>query len=146
MYRQIGIRFFRLIDRASQFVYRVSDGRLGEVQGNVRMLLLHTVGRKTGKLRTHCIQYQRDGDDYLVVASNFGLPKDPAWYLNLQANPRISIQVGRKRLRVVAHTATPDERNRLWPVIVKNHPPFAGYQAATVREIPVVILSPVSDR
>ncbi len=143
MYRKLGIRFFRLVDLVTQAVYRATDGRLGAVQGKVAMLLLHSVGRKTGKVRTHCLQYQRDGKEYLIVASNFGLPKPPAWYLNLQANPCVRIQAGRAHLDVVAHTATPEERSRLWPQIVAKHPPYASYQAATNREIAVVILTPV---
>ncbi len=129
MFRQIGIRVFVLLDRISRFIYQATDGRIGEVQGSVRMLLLHSVGRKTGKIRTHCLQYQRDGENYLVVASNFGLPKPPAWYLNLMAHPHIKIQVGRQRL---------------WPVVSKKHPPYAKYQAATMREIPIVVLTPVA--
>lgn len=144
MYRQIGIRLFIVIDRISQFIYRATDGRIGETQGKVHMLLLHSIGRKTGKVRTHCLQYQRDGQDYLIVASNFGLPKPPMWYLNLQAHPRIQIQVGRQHLEVVAHTATPEERQRLWPAVTKKHPPYAEYQKATTREIPIVILTPVT--
>ncbi len=144
MVRKIGITVFRLVDRISQFVYRATDGRLGEVQGNVRMLLMHSIGRKTGKIRTHCLQYQRDGQDYLVIASNFGLPNPPLWYLNLQANPQIKVQVGRLHLEVRAHTATPEERQRLWPVVTQKHPPYAAYQAATTREIAIVILTPVA--
>jgi len=143
MIRQIGMRAFRLIDRISQFVYQVSDGRVGEVQGGVRMLLLHSVGRKTGKIRTHCLQYQRDGADYLVVASNFGLPKPPLWYLNLVANPLIQIQVGRQHLAVRAHSATSEERLRLWSQVVTQHPQYGSYQAATTREIALVILTPI---
>jgi len=145
VYRQLGIRFFRLVDRISRFVYRATDGRIGAVQGKVTMLLLHSVGRKTGKVRTHCLQYQRDGENYLIVASNFGLPKPPAWYLNLMATPRVRIQAGRKHLVVVARTASAEERARLWPQIVAKHPPYASYQAATSREIAVVILTPVDE-
>ena len=123
----------------TQWLYRTTDGRIGEVQGNVRMLLLHSVGRKTGKIRTHCLQYQREGANYLIVASNFGLPKPPAWYFNVKANSRLKIQVGRQHLDVIAHIADAEERNRLWPEIVKRHPPYADYQAATTREIAVVV-------
>ena len=144
MIRKISIRFLLIVDRISQFVYRITDGRIGEVQGNVRMLLLHSIGRKTGKLRTHCLQYQRDGENYLLVASNFGQDKPPAWYLNLQAHPRIQIQVGRKHLEVIAHTATPQERQRLWPIVSTKHSAYAKYQAGTTREIPIVILTPTN--
>ena len=72
MFKQLGIRIFLLFDKLTQFVYRASDGRIGAVQGGVTMLLLDSIGRKSGKIRTHCLQYQCDGDDYLVVASNFG--------------------------------------------------------------------------
>jgi len=142
VYRQIGIRVFLVIDHISRFIYEATDGRIGAVQGNVRMLLLHSIGRKTGKIRTHCLQYQRDGNNYLVVPSNFGLPTSPAWYLNLKAHPHIKIQVGRQHLEVEAHTATPDERSRLWSIVTTNHPPYTKYQSATTREIPVVILTP----
>jgi deazaflavin-dependent oxidoreductase (nitroreductase family) len=130
------------VDRFGQFVYRISDGRIGEIQGDSRVLVLSTVGRKTGKARAHCLIYVRDGENCLVMASNFGLPQHPAWYYNLVANPRVSVQVGRKRFEVMARIATPDERSRMWPMIVETHPRYGDYQAATTREIPVVILSP----
>src|SRR5258708_15028529 len=93
---------------------------------------------------TDCLNSQRDGKNYLVVASNFGTRKPPLWYLNLQSTPQIKVQVGRLHLEVRAHTATPEERQRLWPVVTQKHPPYTAYQAATMREIAIVILTPVA--
>src|SRR3989442_8189635 len=74
-------------DQITQFLYWATDGRLGEKQLSYSMLLLHAIGRKTGKRRTHALIYFRDGDNLVVCASNNGSPQPPAWYLNLQATP-----------------------------------------------------------
>ena len=79
-------------DRFTQVLYKVSGGWLGERQLSYSMLLLHTIGRKTGQTRTHALLYFRDGENLVVCASNNGSPRLPAWYLNLQAQPRVRIQ------------------------------------------------------
>ena len=76
-------------DRATQFLYRVTDGRVGEKQMHYSMLVLHAIGRKSGEPRPHALLYFRDGENLVVCASNNGSPKAPAWYLNLQAHPRV---------------------------------------------------------
>jgi deazaflavin-dependent oxidoreductase (nitroreductase family) len=134
--------FMRTVDRLTRLIYRLSAGRLGRSQGKFRMLLLTTTGRKTGKTRTHTLLFIRDGERYVVVASNFGAPYHPGWYLNLHDNPHASLQDGRTHLEVSARDATGEERERLWQQLVKVWPYFASYQRGNPRVIPVVILSP----
>ncbi len=130
-------------DRFTQVLYRVSGGWLGERQLSYSMLLLHTIGRKTGQRRTHTLLYIRDGENLVVCASNNGSPQLPAWYLNLQAQPRVSIQHGRTQREVIAETVGPEERERLWQKLLKVRPQYADYQKYTSREFPVVILKPL---
>src|SRR6266568_85950 len=105
-------------DKITQFLYWATDGRLGEQQLRYSMLLLHAIGRKTGKRRTHTLLYFRDGENLVVCASNNGSSEPPAWYLNLQATPRIRIQHGRIQREVTAETAAPEERERLWQLLL----------------------------
>src|SRR3984893_13406548 len=130
-------------DRFTQVLYKVSGGWLGERQLSYSMLLLHAIGRKTGQTRTHALLYFRDGENLVVCASNNGSPRLPAWYLNLQAQPRVRIQHGRTRREVIAETVGPEERERLWQKLLKVRPQFADYQRYTSREFPIVILKPL---
>jgi F420H(2)-dependent quinone reductase len=130
-------------DKITQFLYWTTGGRLGERQLSYSMLLLHTIGRKTGKRRTHTLLYYRDGDNLVVCGSNNGSPRPPAWYLNLQANPRVRIQHGRIKQEVIAETANPEERERLWQMLLKVRPQFADYQKSTSRVFPIVLLKPL---
>jgi deazaflavin-dependent oxidoreductase (nitroreductase family) len=122
--------------------YKETDGREGHDWANgTTTLLLTTTGRRTG--REHCtpLIYRRRGDDaYVVVASKAGAPAHPEWYLNLQANPRVKVQVLGDVFDAQARTATPEERRELWPYMVEVWPDYAEYQKKTEREIPVVIL------
>lgn len=138
-------RFMRAADVAGQWLYRLSGGLIGERQLRYHMLLLDTVGRKSGKPRTHTLLYFRDGERYIVVGSNFGGPKNPGWYWNLRAQPYTRIQAGRRRLAVVASEAEGDERARLWPRAVAEYANYANYQQHTSRLIPIVILTPEVD-
>lgn len=130
-------------DKITQLLYWATDGRLGQRQLSYSMLLLHTIGRKTGKRRTHTLLYFHDGDNLVVCASNNGSSRLPAWYLNLQATPSVRIQYGRIRREVIAETASPQERERLWPMLLKIRPQFADYQKATSRVFPMVLLKPL---
>jgi len=124
------------------FVYRASRGRIGHTApGWPTLLLLDHVGAKSGKKRTSPLLYVRDGDDVAVVASKGGFPKNPAWYYNLMANPDTEVQIGPERRLVHARIATPEERERLWPVAVKMYPGYEDYQTRSKgREIPLVVL------
>jgi len=127
------------------FLYRASGGRLGHDIPGVggKMLLLDHVGAKSGTKRTSPLLYFADGDDVVVIASKGGFPKHPAWYHNLMANPDTEVQVGRERRLVHARVASPEERERLWPIAVKLYHGYADYQARSKgREIPLVVLEP----
>jgi deazaflavin-dependent oxidoreductase (nitroreductase family) len=124
--------------------YRESDGEVGYLWNGVPTLLLTTTGRRSGEPRTSALIYGRDRDDYLVVASVGGLPQHPAWYLNLQADPRARIQVRAERLDVEAHTATDEEKPRLWQIMQELWPNYDVYQSRTERTIPVVVLRPLA--
>src|SRR5437660_7416940 len=123
-------------DKLTQFLYWATDGRLGGRQLHYSMLLLHAVGRKSGKRRTHTLLYFRDGENMVVCASNNGSPQLPGWYLNLQAQPRVLIQHGRVRREVIAETVGGEERERLWQKLLTVRPQFADYQRYTSREFP----------
>jgi deazaflavin-dependent oxidoreductase (nitroreductase family) len=123
--------------------YVKSDGKKGHLWRGLTTLLLITRGRKSGKLRRTALIYGRDGANYLIVASDGGAPKHPAWYLNLVENPEVELQVGSEKLAARARTATVEERLRLWQVMKKVFPQYDRYQAKTGREIPLVILEPV---
>jgi F420H(2)-dependent quinone reductase len=124
-------------------IYRATGGWIGHrVPGLLPVLLVDHVGAKSGKARTHALGYLADGDDYVVVASKGGSPRNPGWYHNLRAHPDTRIQVGSRRLDVHARVATPDERARLWPKVVDAYGGYEDYQRNTEREIPLVVLSP----
>ena len=125
--------------------YRATGGRIGRripgVPGS--MCLLDHVGAKSGIKRTTPLLYVRDGKDVVLVASKGGFPKHPAWLHNLKANPETTVQVGGERLDVRARVATPEERQRLWPMAEKAWPGFRPSQKRSQgREIPMVVLEP----
>lgn len=132
--------------RVHDAIYQGSRGWVGHrIPGAPNSLLLHTVGAKTGLPRTHSLSYARDGADYLVVASNGGDRRSPAWYHNLKANPRVEINVGRRRFAATASTVLPDDPDyaRLWRIVNANNADrYDGYQAKTTRPIPVIRLKP----
>jgi deazaflavin-dependent oxidoreductase (nitroreductase family) len=104
------------------------------------VLLLTTEGRKTHMQHTTPLMYIRDGENYVITASNNGRPRHPSWFYNLQATPHASIEVPGKSLQIIASVATPAERERLWPQLVARAPFFDEYQKGTSRTIPMVIL------
>lgn len=143
---RLPMSFINFVDRATQWIYHVTDGRIGGQQWKYSMLLLQTVGRKTGQSRTHTLLYVRDGEIMLVCASNNGQPRHPDWYLNLTANPRAKVQAGRQRYNVIAEVAPDEEYGRLWQKFLAIRPQFAEYRARTTREFPIVILKPTSEQ
>jgi deazaflavin-dependent oxidoreductase (nitroreductase family) len=105
-------------------------------------LLLVTRGRRSGKLRRTPLMYVRDGDRYIVAASNRGADFHPAWYLNLVADPDVTVQVGSRVFPARARTADSGERSRLWQLMITEMNSYRDYEAATAREIPVVVIDP----
>ena len=123
--------------------YLDSGGEDGhEWRPGVPTLLLTTTGRKSGIKRRTALIYGRDNADYVIVASKGGSPEQPAWYLNLEADPEVEIQVFDEVLPVVARTVGGEERERLWALMRQIWPAYDEYQTKTDREIPVVVRSP----
>lgn len=133
----------RLFTGLHSFLYRLSGGAIGGRFRGSPVLLLKTVGRKTGKERTTPLLYLKDGETVVLVASNGGAPTHPTWWLNLQAHPDAEIEIGRQHMKVVAKQATAEEHQRLWPRLVAMYADYAAYQQKTSREIPVILLGPL---
>jgi proline iminopeptidase len=108
----------------------------------VPSLLLTTVGRKSGEKYVFPLFYGKHGDSYFVIASKGGAPQHPGWYRNILANPDVDVQVGTRKMKARARTATGEERVLLWEKSLEVWPPYADYQRKTEREIPVVVLDP----
>ncbi|MFA1551250.1 nitroreductase family deazaflavin-dependent oxidoreductase [Actinomadura chokoriensis] len=123
--------------------YQETDGAEGHDWQGTTTLLLTTTGRKTGKERTTPLIYEPEGDAYLVVASKGGADEPPLWYLNLQADPEVKVQVKGDRFTARARTATPEEKPPLWRKMVAAWPAYDEYQTKTSRDIPVVVLERV---
>ena len=133
---------FRLVSAYHVFWYRVTGGMIGHRVGPTRTLLLEHVGARSGKRYTSPLTYGRDGENFVLVASRGGSARHPAWYTNLVAHPDADVQVGPRRLKVRARTASPEEKPRLWKLMLREWPGYADYQRSTDREIPVVVLEP----
>ncbi len=124
--------------------FRANEGKVGGPFEGAPVLLLHTVGARTGKERVHPLMYQQRGDDYAIFASKGGAPSNPDWYYNLLANPACSIEVGTKTVSVRAYVTDDGEREPLWDRQKRDYPGFADYERKTDRQIPVIILEPES--
>lgn len=104
------------------------------------LLLLTTKGAKSGEERTTPLVYSRDGDRLVIIASMGGAPKHPAWYLNLVANPDVTVEVGTEKFGAKARVANGEERERLYAQQAATMPAFNEYAQKTTRVIPVVVL------
>lgn len=124
-------------------VYRLSGGRLMNKVGTGPVLLLTSIGRRSGQKRTAPVLYLKDGERYVVIGSNAGNARAPAWSFNLKANPDAEIEVGRKRQLVRARVAEGEERAELWRKVNQIYEGFDDYDANTpMREIAVFVLDP----
>lgn len=103
-----------------------------------RMLLLTTIGRRSGEPRTSPLMFHRDGDRMVVIASYLGAPRHPQWYLNLVAEPRVRVELDTEAYDAVATPLTGDDRDRMWAELKRHYPFFADHEASTPRTIPVV--------
>jgi deazaflavin-dependent oxidoreductase (nitroreductase family) len=132
------------MSRINAFLYRRSrgDGLGGKAQ-NIPVALLTTTGRKTGQPRVSPLYFVLDGARVVFVASKLGAADHPMWYLNLKANPRVSVQIKQDLRHLKARDATELERAKYWPQLVELYPTFDDYQAWTARTIPVVVCDPV---
>jgi deazaflavin-dependent oxidoreductase (nitroreductase family) len=131
--------------RVHERIYKATDGRLGHKMIGVPTLLLRSTGRRSGVTRTNALVYARDGGDYLVVASNGGADKPPAWLHNVRAHPDVGIQIGRDRHEATARILEPGDPDyaRLWKVVNDNNRDrYDAYQKLTDRPIPIVAVTP----
>lgn len=132
----------RLMARPHVFLYSLTGGMLGGTLVGCPVLLLTTTGRRSGKAVTVPLLYVKNGDAPVIIASYGGSQTHPAWYLNLQKDPRCHVQIKRQRRAMVAEVMEGDERLGLWDRAVEMYGPYGGYQKKTARRIPVVRLRP----
>ncbi|NNE20559.1 MAG: nitroreductase family deazaflavin-dependent oxidoreductase [Myxococcales bacterium] len=144
-------KIIKTMSKVNVAIYRWTGGLLGSkwrvgsaFPWGIPVLLLTTIGSKSGQPRTAPLVFIEDGGNVIVVASQGGLPKDPLWYKNLVATPECEVQIKRRKMKMMAHTASPEKRAALWPKLVSHYPDFASYATWSDRIIPVVILEPIS--
>jgi deazaflavin-dependent oxidoreductase (nitroreductase family) len=143
----LGARLWNMFTKVHVAVFRATGGRIGSSSGgNGPTLLLNHVGAKSGKRRTTPLLYLADGDDVVLVASRGGSKKNPGWYHNLVANPETTVELRGEKRAVVAREATPEERRRVWPMVIEMYSDYDVYQSRTERKIPVLILAPAEER
>lgn len=126
------------------WLYQRTGGKFGGSMQGLRVLLLTTTGRRTGKTRlTPLGSFEYDGC-YVITASNSGSDHYPGWYFNLKNQPQVSIQIGDKHIRVRAEQAQAELRQQLWAELVRRSPGYGAYQTRTTRIIPIFLLRPVA--
>jgi deazaflavin-dependent oxidoreductase (nitroreductase family) len=138
----LGATGLRLVGKLNAPVYRLTRGRVGGKLGKAPILLLTTTGRKSGEPRTAPVLYLADGDRFVVINTNAGNAKTPAWSLNLRANPEAEVEVGRRRVEVRARLAEGDERAELWRRHMEQYSGWEFYESKLDREIGVFVLEP----
>lgn len=138
----LGAAGLRAIGKLNVPLYRATGGRIGGRLNNAPILLLTTTGRKSGEPRTAPVLYLRHGDDLVVIGSNAGNAKTPAWSLNLQANGDAEVEIGRRKRRVRGRVAEGEERERLWRAMNEQYAGFDDYAERTNRDIKLFVLEP----
>jgi F420H(2)-dependent quinone reductase len=123
--------------------YKLSGGRIGGKAYGVPVVLVESVGRKSGKRRSHPLLCGEDGENLVLIASKGGTDRHPAWYHNLKANPETTAWWRGEKRHVRAREASGEERDRLWGMMAAAYPDYEGYQRRTDREIPVIVLEPL---
>jgi deazaflavin-dependent oxidoreductase (nitroreductase family) len=133
----------KLVTGLHKTIFTVSNGKLANRGSGMPVLMLTTTGRKSGEPRTTMLTSPlQDGGRIMLVASNGGDDRDPAWLHNLRADPQVQVTMEGRTVPMTAHVADATEKADLWPRIVADHANYAGYQAKTDRDIPVVVLEP----
>jgi F420H(2)-dependent quinone reductase len=136
--------FWERFTSAHTTLYKLSRGRIGGRSQGAPVALVESIGRKTGKRRTHPLICTEDGENLVIIASKGGVDKHPAWFLNLMATPETDAWWKGKKRRVRAREAEGEERKRLWAQMVEVYRPYESYQRRTDRRIPVVVLEPAA--
>jgi deazaflavin-dependent oxidoreductase (nitroreductase family) len=130
-------------ERLSIWLVRKTRGAAAWRLYHRRVLVLTTRGRRTGRVRTVVVQWFPDGDDFIVVAANSGMPSPPGWYFNLMATHRAAVEVGGKKLEITAQELSAEEAASFWPRVLEAAPDYARYRSRTHRRIALVRLSPI---
>jgi deazaflavin-dependent oxidoreductase (nitroreductase family) len=130
----------KVVTKGHEVVVKATGGRVGGRIAGMDVLVLHTVGRKSGLPRTTPLTYMNDDENLILVASNGGARNHPTWFLNLTAEPNVEVERKGKKEKWTARRATKEEKERLWPKITSTYKGYASYQKRTDRDIPVVIL------
>jgi F420H(2)-dependent quinone reductase len=138
----LGATGLRWAGKLNTPLYRLSGGRIGGKVGRAPVLLLTTIGRKSGQERTAPVVYLADGENVVVINTNAGNARVPAWSLNLGANPEAEVEIGRKRRKVRARVAEGEERTELWRKHNEQYAGFDDYQEQLDREASVIVLEP----
>ena len=133
------VRFWK----AHRWIYRKSGGKIGEGQGKLKNLMFTTAGRKSGKPRDIVITYFEIEGKLLIIGSNLGSPRHPLWYLNLKANPEVTVQIGTEVKSMIAREAVGEEREHLWNEVVSIEKAYASYGKIIERQIPVIIFEDI---
>ena len=126
-------------------VFRRTNGNNMATLNGMPILLLNTVGRKSKKQRTTPVMYIRDGENYVITASNSGNEHAPGWFYNLQASPLVTIEVPGNQLQVISSLISPEDKHRFWAQLIDRAPFFESYRKKTTREIPMLLLQPISN-
>jgi len=124
--------------------FRANGGKVGGQFEGAPLLLLHTVGARTGQQRVNPMMYRPVPDGYAVFASKGGAPTNPDWYYNVLAHPRVTAEIGTATVELEARVTEGGEREQIWSAQKAAYPGFADYEQKTTRQIPVIILKPVS--
>ena len=136
---------FRFVLAVSVYLYRRTRGSFGgHVQG-LQVLLLTTIGRKTGKTYTTPLGYFMEDGNYIITASYAGFDNNPGWYYNLLATPHVRLEIKDQQIEAEAKVAPPEKRKSLWSKLISLSPTYAKYATKTSREIPLIILHPLKN-
>ena len=140
---RIANHFIRWMTKANTWVYRATGGKVGgKFMRGAPVCLITTMGRKSGQKRTVALIYLQEGEDVILVASKGGMEHHPQWYLNMEANPDVEVEIGTTITPMKARRASDEEKAAYWPKLVEIYPDYDDYQARTTRNIPVMVLSP----
>jgi F420H(2)-dependent quinone reductase len=131
--------FIKWFMSINSLILRLSRGRVGSKLGTQTILILHTIGRKSGQDRAIPIAYFDHEGRFLIVASNWGKDRQADWYLNLKNDPHARLEINGKVIQVTAHEAVDEEYDRLWKFATDCHPPYLEYQNKTTRHIPIMV-------
>lgn len=146
VWHELLLKFLRkVITDTNVWLLKVSRGRLGNSFLGVPVLVITTLGRKSGQPRSQPLYYMTFGPNIILVASNAGTATDPAWLLNLRTNPNVSVDVHGEVREMIARMASTEEKAELWPKMTKMFPKWQMMEDRSKRSFPVIILEPVTE-